>query len=191
MKACSEFDGLEEIARALADGADPNHEMFHRKWQERTGTQFSVKQWWGGRRDEPIYGSCTYENYWRTPLACAMEKGNTAIVHALLEAGANPWALGSGESGCARPSAMSMVFRQTHDRLFMVDVLDRHFDSIAQSYPANDQVAAWNNLDQFLRAAEESREATCFMGKLISHVAASQLQQAAPAPSQSTPRRRF
>lgn len=193
MKACTEFGALDDVRRALNDGADPNHEMFHRTWQERTGTCFDVKQWWGGRRNEPIYGSTRHENYWRTPLACATDKGDAAIVHVLLKAGANPWALGNGSSGWARPSPMSNIFRQTYGQLGMVDILDQHFDHLVKSYPETDVVASWNNLDHFQKVAAKNPQAARFIEKLRSSIEAGQLQQGtlAPAHSQAAPRRRF
>lgn len=191
MKACTEFGGLDEAHRALEDGADPNHEMFHRTWQERTGTRFDVRQWWGGRRNEPIYGSTRHENYWRTPLSCAVDKGNTAIVRVLLEAGANPWALGNGQSGWARPSPMSQIFRATHGHLGMVDLLDQHLDHLVKSYPETDVVASWNDLDGFQRVAAKTPQAARFIEKLRSSIEAGQLQHDTPAPTQSAPRRRF
>lgn len=175
IEACYGFE-TEKVRQALADGADPNHEMFEKNHYERIGTSFDVKQWWGGRRNEPILGS-RQENYWTTPLSVAVSKNNREIIDILLDAGANPWAMGCGSSGYARPSPFSCIFIASGAKLHLLEVLDRHFEHVIDTYPPTSPVAAHNNLASFREIFEGNEKALAFLGKLESHLAASQLSE--------------
>lgn len=190
--ACFEYVALDVLKKALIDGANPNYEKFHRVMRERTGTHFRVRQWWGGKRDEPIHSSTTFQNYWQTPLSCAVDQGKSAFVDALLEAGANPWALGNGGVGCPRLSPMAQIFQERSGHLYMVGILDRHFDHIVACHALVPEVAAHNNLDRFENVAEQSVEATSFIKKLKRHLDAQNLQEeTAPVYSPSVARVRL
>lgn len=159
----------QQLRRALADGADPNVEVFHRTWQEQSGTRFDVRQWWGGRRNEPIFDSYIYENYWRTPLSCAVEKNGAKLIDLLLEAGANPWLPGNGASGSVRASFMDTIFHPLHGRLTLIGILNRHFEHIVDCYPQTPP-SKRRSLESFREAASQSKEASRFLDRLISHL---------------------